>query len=363
MTTIKSRTKNNIAFYKNKKGEVWFAGIYSNNFMDRDEEIITWDGHKEYADWYKTSGAKLPIVMLHLPHYAPEFHIAHVIAVQKGIITPQEYSENLRELYKTTTIATAEAVIPLNGFMLVLGKVRKDREKLVKKFSDSWGMSHGFIRLEYDGNIISKYRTFEFTVAPIDWAANSITTIGFNKDKIMTDKALSIEDRELIEEALEVSADDLEAGTEKAREILSRMLASKATIPEPEEPEVTEEEPAVEEKADDYAELRAKIFADLDVEGLVAAMKKMSETNAELEARLAAVEVKAQKSQDEVIAAHIAPDWSLGLSTSKTAGETDPELIKELKEKTERQIVADPKAKMSDNPINLGFWSQFAGEH
>lgn len=351
----------NMALYKDDRGDVWFMGIFSNNFEDREGEIITWDAHLEYAKWFKESDIKLPIVGLHQPKFPAFFHRAHTLAMQNGLITPQEYAKNLLDLYKSTTIAEAEIVIPLNGFMLVAGKVRKDRYEMVEKFPVGWGMSHGFINLKPDGNIINKYRTFEFTVAPNKWAANALTLIGFkNEDTKMAEK-LTQEERDLINSFLKGDAENLEEATKKAQTILSRVFNSK-TLDEITEDvdEETETEVVETEDVTEYEVLRDKLFSDLDVTGLAETFKQMGEMFEKYDERFAALEKAVKKSDDDVIAEHIKPDWKAFFADHKTEGDQDEELLDELKEKTDRTITEPSEdAVNDDNPLSLA-WKQIA---
>ena len=42
-------------FFKSK-GESWFVGFYSNNYEDREHDIITRDAHEEFAKWLEETG-------------------------------------------------------------------------------------------------------------------------------------------------------------------------------------------------------------------------------------------------------------------------------------------------------------------
>lgn len=361
----KSRPAQKTVVYKDSGGTAWFVGVYSNNFEDREKDIFTWDSHVEYANWIKTSGVKPPIILIHQPPYPPVFHVLHVIALEKGLITPEEFTDNLMAMYKTTAVAQTEGVIPLNGFMLVVGKIFPDKLPLVEELMErksGWGMSHGFVKTEYDGNIINKYRTFEFTLAPAEWVANIFTPIGFNKDNIMSDMKLSAEDQELLERALGGSAGEREEGFAAIKRVLEKYLDHK-TLETPEE-EVEEEEQELQEEPLEYDQIRNKIFADLDVEGLQKAFKSLGELVVQLNEKVTAVDGKMQqyaKSEDERIAEQIAPPkWVFDF---KQQGDSDPELIERLKEDEDRVIV-DEKAteEGQDNVLKIALWDQLLPE-
>lgn len=353
---------NQVSFYKDKSEDVWFVGIYSNNFEDREEEILSWKAHEDFAAWVKAKGINLPIIMLHQPAYPGDFHLIHLLALEKGLITAEEYSANLRALYKSTSIAESAAVIPLNGFMMVIGKVFPHRMPLVDKLlarKSEWGMSHGFVKIKYDDNIIDKYRSFEFTLAPDEWAANGFTPIGFSKDgKAMDeDVKLSEENRELVEEFLGLDADELDEGTKKLRTIMENIINHKAVAPEESKEEEAEEDVTA---APEYGVLRDKIFNDLDVKGLVKALKEFGEAQAAQGTQLTQLSAalkELQRSDDEKIAREITPDWTLGFMSPGETGADDPALVKQLTEDKDRQIVEDKTVTEGDeNMLQVGLW-------
>lgn len=380
----KSRPGNKATFYKDAKGQMWFLGVYSNNFMDDEKEAISWTAHEEYAKWLKDTGVKPPIILMHLPQFEHLIHAVHYMGLEFGKFTPQEYNDNLLAMYRSTAIAQTQTVIPLNGFMLVVGKVFDNKREVAEKLAarqEHWGMSHGFIPLKKDGNIFTQYRSFEFTLGPIVLAANKATAISFaTKDteefRTMAEKiGLSDEDRQLLEDLL--GNPDVEEATAKARDILQRALSSakllddeeKQMPPEEEKPEEEEEEDEdkndeeAEEKlvpADSYEGLRAKIFADLHVDELAASLKTLNETvqtQAALITDLKTEIATLRQTEDEKIAAAFTqPDWTLGYATKRTEP-TDEKLVDELKKNVPTGVVEDEKLK-STNPLSLGFWSR-----
>jgi hypothetical protein len=329
-----------------KSNGTWFVGIYSNNFKDRQDEIITRQAHEDFAQWTKDNGIKPPIILFHLPQYPPEVHLANLLGLSKGIFTPQQYNDNMMTMYKATAIAQAEYIIPIDGFMVVLGQIFDTKVPIVKKYltehPEQWGMSHGFLGLK-DGSTITKYFSHEFSILRESAAANSLTAVGI-KETLMADttKTLSEEDRGLLEGVLgENATAALEEGIQKVKEVLETVVENKS-VDEPAEIPAVEtvvatlevtEEPVVEKG---YETFRAQIMADLNIEGLLKALNtaaaQLAETNAKLETlenRMKALEVD----EDTRIAAQFAvPDWSFGLSTAqKEADPAETELIEQLK--------------------------------
>lgn len=337
--------------YKDRTGQAWFFGIYSNNFADREEEIFSWKSHLDYAQWIKDKGIKLPITVAHQPKYPSEVHAALLFGLMTGHFSAEEFSDSYMKLYKPYAFAQTEAVIPVNGFTLVVGKILKDKEDAVKLLSNSgWGMSHGYLALDrdpQDSKVIDLYRTFEFTVLPPAMAANQITAISikeiFEMDAF---KALGEEDRQKLQTLLKADPADLEEGLGEFQRILSQFIDTK----EMDEPETAEPEA--------YEEIRDKIFADMGVEQLSKSFTQMAETLQALVTRVDALEprVKAtERSEDEKIAAAFNPlQWDL---FAKDMEETDSELLDNLKENAlgERPIEGAKGTNNTDNPLVLGW--------
>ena len=347
-------------FFKDK-ATTWFLGIYSNNFEDREEEILSNKAHEEYVAWVKDKGIKPPIIVLHQPKYADVVHLAHLLALETGRITPEKYNANYMKLYEKTAIAQTEAVALFNGFVLVIGKVLPDKLELVNKLqkvSSEWGMSHGFNVLRKNVNIIDSYRSFEFTVAPIGLAANSLTAIGFK------DIEMGEEVEKLPEEVAEVlDAAKAEEVTKTAQQLLQDLVNSK-----------TVENPEVQ-----YDTLREKLTADFKLAELsqtltaiaekvtsqdetIAQLKTLVTSQAEVIEKLSAVLVNVQKSEDEKVAEKISIQWPK-FATSVAGSlptQDEKEKIEAIKEKLPEKIVEKTTAAGKENPLNLGLYSLFS---
>lgn len=363
---------NRSTIYKDNAGQMWFFGVYSNNFEDKVGDILTEAAHEEYAQWVKSTGVRPPITIAHQPTFPPAFHLVHLLALLDGQIDANTFSQNLKELYSPYAFAETTTVIPLNGFTFVLGKVYDNKRSLVESLLPqlkSWGMSHGFIRLQSNGNIINKYRTFEFSILPDDIAANWATSVGLitkGGKQPMNDilKSLSQEDQDTLQELLNAPVEELESATSKARTILQQLLSSKGleeveVEPEEETTEVVEED-VVEDTKSISVELRSQIFEDLKIDELVQTLKSMGDKITSQEARIETLvaEIETLKAtEDEKIALQFqAPNWS-GIFAEKS-GTTDKDKLKEIKENLPEEAVAekvDP-----NNPLSYGFWGQFA---
>lgn len=349
-----------LLFYKDKSGQSWFLGIYSNNFEDREKETFTWDSHLDYVKWVNETGVQLPVTVAHQPKYPLEVHLAQFIGLSTGKITAEEFSDNYLKLYKPYAFAQTEAIIPLKGFVLVAAKILKGKEKVVKLLSEvNWGMSHGFLRLSPDKDTIEQYRSFEFTVLPPEMAANMLTVSSVKDTTTMEDitKALTDKDRETLKNLLETDPANLEEGLGEMQRILSTVFTSKEleTVEETEEVEQTED--VVE---DGYEELREKIFTDLGAKEMHEAFTTLVETVKALEQRVAEYEDRLQKaeiSEDEKIANALtdpfaAFNWNM---FNKAEGE-QPDNAEELKDKAlgEKPVdgIEHNDVTLDDNPLS-----------
>ena len=348
--------------------DTWFVGIYSNNFKDRQDEIITYEAHKDFAQWTRKYGIKPPIILHHLPQYPPEVHLANLLGLSKGIFTPEEYNDNMLTMYKATAIAQAEYIIPMSGFMVVLGKVFPEKVPAVRKHlskkSVNYGMSHGFLGLKED-NLITKYFSHEFTILSKGSAANFLTAVGIReKDMDMLD-TLTTEENEFLQSILGQQASEvLKESADTLKNILSKVVDTKS-VEEPEKEEevaeettvtTTEEVAEVEVTAEPYEEVREKIMKDLNVGGLMETVNGLSASLAELSARAEQIETRLKQvevDEDTKIAAQfIVPNWAAGSVKSEPA-EDEAEVIAQLKAELPG-ILND--SNNDDNVLKIALW-------
>lgn len=129
----------------------WFAR-YSNNWLDKDGEIITEEAHKEYINWAYDTGTFPELWMWHTPN---------------------------------TRIGEADWLDFNNGFAHASGIIDDGKESVVNALgSKDTGVSHGFLSLQ-SGKYIQRYRTYEISVLPRERAA--VETTGFNVLEAMKD--------------------------------------------------------------------------------------------------------------------------------------------------------------------------------
>ena len=184
----KNRPMTKAIIHKAKNGSYKFLGIYSNNYLDKDEAVLSFEAHKEFAAWVKANNVKLPITVLHQPKYPEVFHIGVYMALKGGMITPEQYSQIYQKVYAPYAVGVTEHIIPYKGFVIVIGNIFKnkyDKIELIHKSSKAWGMSHGFLPLRRnaeDKNIIEQYRSFELSILPNSFAANELTVAGIKEN-------------------------------------------------------------------------------------------------------------------------------------------------------------------------------------
>ncbi len=141
--------------------ELWWLGIYSNMFRDRERDILAEKAHAEFAEHCVETG-EYPVLRL--------FH------------TPGT------DIGETKQITTHE------GFAIAAGTINPGMEALAHKLekSGALAMSHGFryrvVDKSADG-VVSQYRTFEISVLPAGAAANSLTGWSLTQEENMEPKA------------------------------------------------------------------------------------------------------------------------------------------------------------------------------
>ena len=361
-------------FYRS--GEtIWFFGVFSNNFKDSQGDIITEKAHEEYVAWLKETGVKPPVTVFHQPRYRDAVHLANYMGLVYNKYTAQEYTDNLEALYKPYAIAKMEHAFYLNGFVFVIGKVYEHKKDIVERLiqqSKAWGMSHGFIPVTINDNIIEKYRSFEFTIVPSEYSANKITPIGFvRKENEMSElKNLSEEDQIVVNDLLTGKAEDLEEATKKMQELLGDAgLESKAEdmpmedeTPAEEDSEDDEEE---KKKTEDKAVFDVSVLQELTatfkaIEGVFDTIKADLKTLNEKVDGLATKVAVVEKTEDERIAEQLVfPNFKGYFEKSLDKEKEKPELVEKLKEAIPTQIVAD-KAEAMNDPMYGLFYSAFS---
>jgi hypothetical protein len=177
--------KEALCIVKQADGRMRWYARYSNNFKDRDGEIITEAAHKEYIDWTTSSGVY------------PELWLWHTPGTRFGQVDWLDYADGFTH--------ASGLVDDTNRAVAVVGAL-KDMGEL--------GVSHGML-CSQQGNLITKYRSFEISVLPLERA--SVWTTAFNVDNKETQMAFTPEKRTFLVSALgEDRVKALEANTDAA---------------------------------------------------------------------------------------------------------------------------------------------------
>ena len=129
-----------LVFYKDSEGNLRFFATVSNNFKDRQSEIITSEAHKEYVEWVDRTK---DYPKLWLWHSGPQSEWGQVDWV--------DYAD---------------------GFYLASGKVHPGKEYIAEALENQEiGVSHGFVSIPLGKDIV-RYRDFEISALPLKSAAN-----------------------------------------------------------------------------------------------------------------------------------------------------------------------------------------------
>jgi len=134
---------------KDKTGAMRFTGVYSNNYRDLENDVFTRASHQEFADHCEATKEYPALVLWH---------------------EDQKHK-----------IGQADWVDEHDGFALVSGTFDVDVDPVVIENltkEKGLGMSHGFRYKLKDksGGVISRYRTFEVSILPVEFAANPLTS-------------------------------------------------------------------------------------------------------------------------------------------------------------------------------------------
>jgi len=130
---------------KQADGKLRWYTRYSNAWEDRDQEILTEAAHKDYVSWAYETGT------------FPELWLWHTGGTRFGEADWLDFSD---------------------GFAHASGLIDNGKESVVEAISaKDVGVSHGFLSLQ-QGKYVSRYRTYEISVLPREWAA--VETSGFN---------------------------------------------------------------------------------------------------------------------------------------------------------------------------------------
>ena len=190
---------NGILIQKDNNGDWRWIGWVSNNFKDREGDIIVDKAHQEFVQFLDDN-----------PEHAPRF-----------------WSWHTRE---TERKHRADWWDYQNGFLLMSGKlIEKEAQALLRVATkERLGMSHGFVALRdpQNAHLITFYRSFEASDLPLKHAANAFTdidailkqevkTMSVDKNKYLTDLLGEEQAARIIKDTETAQAQLENAGVEK----------------------------------------------------------------------------------------------------------------------------------------------------
>lgn len=357
---IDEKADSSVRFFKDKAGDWWMLGIYSNRWKDLQGEILSEAAHLEYARWVNATGFEPAVTLAHQPRLSEKFWKNMFRRFGNDI---PEFNKLIGEIYKDFGFARVKRIVPLNGFVLAVAKVDPSKKDVAEKLSkvSNLAMSHGCLAFKETVdfnldktpvNIVDKYRSFEVTVLSKGNAANAVTIPIFVEARTMT-KSMSDADRDLLSKILpEEMVAQVDTVTSSLEKDLNERLAFKddpkeeskkeAVAEEVKEPEVAApaaaetpaEAPAEALPASapaESSEVEAVVEAvikSLNTDGLKSVLSDIQTQLVELKEKVAELDgLKVQvkqlsRSDDEKIAAQLAPparpgiDWGAAPSRS-----------------------------------------------
>ena len=208
--------KSSFKVFKDKAGNWRWFGWVTNKWRDVDKkaapnhggEILTEDSHKDYVGWVDKNHAKR---------------------------MPQLWPWHTKALSHTDK---ADWVDYADGFLLMSGPMTEAEALGIKRLEEHYdlGMSHGFYAMDRDKKeaLITKYRTFEVSYLPLEYAANPWTDF-LSIEKEVDMKSLTPEKAEFLATlADEDFVAEVEADTEGKATILNEAeIESKAKKDDP----------------------------------------------------------------------------------------------------------------------------------
>lgn len=301
----------------------WFGWV-TNNFIDREEEILVDSAHKEFSAFLDEN-----------PDEAPELWSWH---------TPG-----------TARKFRADWWDYADGFFVYSGPLTEEEAKQYQALEGKdIGMSHGFYVLKRIGKYILKYRTFEVSDLPREVAANPYTQ--FNVERIEEEKMFTERKRAyLVEQFGEEKVAQLEAETEDRAKVLQDMGVTQKEIDAQYEEHLEQElaeriaTEASEQAKDIVTQVVDRVKEGLNVEqlrevlkGLREDIQAVKESAPAMDERIAALEESVQhllETEDKKIADAFSQDepidWGLAASHSKETEVEEEDLSEEEKDELE----------------------------
>lgn len=337
--------------FKDDTGTWRWIGWTSNKFIDRDGEILTDAAHKEHLAFLDEN-----------PDMAPEHWVWHV---------PGTARQSKADWWEYNS-----------GFFIYSGKLTEEEAKSYLDDDQSKiGMSHGFFVLERDGNLITKYRTFEVSELPLNRAANPYTNYGTIEEGVKDmQKGFSAEKRQyLVERIGEDAVAELEANTQTAEKVLEdRGIQWKGTADGVELVEAAEEVTAAEEEVTEevkeeavdegqlLAEIKKNVLSDvmqqMNLEALNGLLGNMQQKQLELSEQipvllekiesLEAQVARLDRSDDEKVAEALSQPSPMAWGAFRPTEAKETEITEQEAEELTPEVIEPTNKEVADNGSN-----------
>lgn len=202
--------------YKDAKGNFRYVAVVTNNYQDRDQDIITEEAHKEFMEFLDKN-----------PDNAPELWIWH---------TPGTAHKSRADFWAYE-----------NGFVIYSGILTKEEAEAAEraKSGKEIGMSHGLNVLSrgQSPKLITQYRTFEISYLPLERASNPWTAWSIIQKEV---EQMNEDKKKFLVQTLGAEVTEaLIADTAKAKAVLDALgVESKETDVSQSQPQAT---PSIDE--------------------------------------------------------------------------------------------------------------------
>lgn len=288
-----SKEAGSLLIEKDANGDWRWVGWPTNNYKDRDGDIVRKSAHEEYVEWVNKN---MDVAPLFATWHTPGTERTH----------PVDY------------------VGFTDGFLVVSGKLTdneaSDLMRVQKEIDLGLSIGAIAIRDKSEPNVINWYRCYEISDLPLEKAANPWSEV-----TILTKEAV-MEKMEYFTQLL---------GEERAKAFLEKTAMKKEALDEAqiESKETKEQPPQAPQPAPaaDYEAILEKVKKELDIDGLAEFVTKAQEAMEKVPLLEELVE-QLSKDRDDELAEKISPPISRQFPWSARASQADETILKETKE-------------------------------
>lgn len=163
--------------FRDASGALRWTTVHTNKYRDKTGEIMADAAHREYVEWVSENKSSLPVLRFwHVP--APtESELAR-------FRTLGEVPTSLVDLGRADLVSYDD-----NGFVLATGTFYPEMADVAERLAGmkDLGCSHGYIYRASDvrNGVIERYRSFEVSVVPRPFEANTLTFASVKQEGTM----------------------------------------------------------------------------------------------------------------------------------------------------------------------------------